>query len=163
MKESMNVAKSVAWNLLSPEQQQYWIAEFEKSKTQGLHIHCPDGATSKDGPSAGVAITVCIYSLFTKRPIRHDIAMTGEITLRGNATEIGGLEDKILGGIKAGVKKFLYPVGNKPEFDKFWEKYGTKKIVDGIEFVEMATVQDTFAHVFVDSLAQDSSAQDSSA
>ena len=150
MKESMNVAKSVAWNLLSPEQQQQWIAEFEKTKTQGLHIHCPDGATSKDGPSAGVAITVCIYSLFTKRPIRPDIAMTGEITLRGNATEIGGLEDKILGGIKAGVKKFLYPVGNKPEFTKFWEKYGTKKIVDGIEFVEMATVQDTFAHVFAD-------------
>ena len=89
--------------------------------------------------------------MLTKRPIRPDIAMTGEITLRGNATEIGGLEDKILGGIKAGVKKFLYPVGNKPEFDKFWEKYGTKKIVDGIEFVEMATVQDTFAHVFADS------------
>ncbi len=142
MKESMTVAKTVAWSLLTDEERTTVAAEFDKSKTQGLHIHCPDGATPKDGPSAGGAITVCIYSLLTKKPISNSVAMTGEITLHGDITEIGGLEDKILGGIRAGVKKFLYPERNSREFTKFWDKYGTKKVVEGIEFVAVSRIED---------------------
>jgi len=142
MKESMTVAKTVAWGLLTDEERVTVIAEFEKTKTQGLHIHCPDGATPKDGPSAGGAITVCIYSLLTHRPISNTVAMTGEITLQGDITEIGGLEDKFLGGIRAGVKKFVYPERNAREFNKFWDKYGSKKVVEGIQFVAVSRVEE---------------------
>ncbi len=149
MKESMTVAKTVAWGLLTHQQQMELSADFEKSKAQGLHVHCPDGATPKDGPSAGGAITLCIYSLLTKRAISNSVAMTGEITLHGDITEIGGLEEKILGGIKAGVKKFIYPARNSEEFNKFMEKYGDKKVVEGIQFVSVKHVTDAFEHVFV--------------
>jgi ATP-dependent Lon protease len=80
------------------------------------------------------------------------VAITGEITLQGNVTEIGGLEDKIIGGIKAGVKTFLYPSRNKKEFTKFWDKYGNKKIVEGIQFHAVTTIHDTFPHIFSVSL-----------
>ena len=148
MKESMNVAKSLAWQLLEEHEQEALVKHFEKSKCQGLHIHCPDGAVSKDGPSAGTAITLAILSLFMNKPIRYDVAITGEITLQGNVTEIGGLEDKIIGGIKAGVKTFLYPSRNKKEFDKFWKKYHNKKVVGGIAFHAVETIHDTFPHIF---------------
>lgn len=150
MKESMNVAKSLAWQLLEEHEQETLVKHFEKSKCQGLHIHCPDGAVSKDGPSAGTAITLAILSLFMNKPIKYDVAITGEITLQGNVTEIGGLEDKIIGGIKAGVKTFLYPSRNKKEFDKFWAKYQNKKVVEGISFHAVDTIHDTFPHIFKD-------------
>ncbi len=149
MKESMTVAKTIAWSLLTDEQKTAALAEFDLTKTQGLHIHCPDGATPKDGPSAGGAITVCIYSLLTKTPISNTVAMTGEITLQGDITEIGGLEDKILGGIRAGVTKFIYPERNHREFKKFWDKYGSKKIVQGIEFVSVSRVEEAIKEAFV--------------
>jgi len=145
MKESMNVAKSLAWSLLDDDRRAELIARFEKTKEQGIHIHCPDGATPKDGPSAGGAITTAIYSLLSGKPIRRDIAMTGEINLQGKITEIGGLEQKILGGVRAGVTKFLYPLANHPEFDKFAEKYGT---LEGIEFVTVSNIRDAFSHLF---------------
>lgn len=148
MKESMNVAKSLAWQLLEEHEQEALVKQFEKTKCQGLHIHCPDGAVSKDGPSAGTAITLAILSLFMNKSICYDVAITGEITLQGNVTEIGGLEDKIIGGIKAGVKTFLYPSRNKKEFDKFWGKYQNKNVVKGIAFHPVDTIHDTFPHIF---------------
>ena len=83
---------------------------------RGIHIHCPEGATPKDGPSAGAAISLVLYSLFTDRKIDNTVAMTGEINLRGHVTAIGGLDLKILGGIRAGAKKFMYPLENEREF-----------------------------------------------
>ena len=109
MKESMNVAKTLAWSLTDDNQKKELIQMFESTKCQGLHIHCPEGAISKDGPSAGTAITVAIYSLLNNKKIKKDIAMTGEINLQGDVTAIGGLETKIIGGIKSGIKTFLYP------------------------------------------------------
>ena len=97
MKESMNVAKSLAWSLLTESERGACLERFEKTKAQGIHIHCPDGATPKDGPSAGAAITSAIYSLLSGKPIRNDVAMTGEINLQGKITEIGGLEQKYWG------------------------------------------------------------------
>jgi len=145
MKESMNVAKSMAWSLLDDETRTRCLDRFEKTKEQGVHIHCPDGATPKDGPSAGAAITIAIYSLLSGRPILHNTAMTGEINLQGRITEIGGLEHKILGGVRAGVTKFLYPVENQSDLDKFVEKYGT---FPGVQFAAVSRIEDTFHHLF---------------
>jgi ATP-dependent Lon protease len=152
MKESMNVAKSVAWSLLSEEERKSCLDRMEKTKEQGIHVHCPDGATPKDGPSAGGAITTAIYSLLSGRPILHNTAMTGEINLQGKITEIGGLEQKILGGIRAGVKKFLYPLGNKKDFDKIMKKYSDKTYVtDGIEYVAVSDINEVFVHLLAPS------------
>ena len=151
MKESMNVAKSLAWNLLTESERKSCLERFERTKEQGIHIHCPDGSTPKDGPSAGAAITSVIYSLFSGKPIKYDIAMTGEINLQGMITEIGGLEQKILGGIRAGVKTFLYPKSNQPEFTKFMNKYETNAILNGIEFHALEKIEDTFGHVYASS------------
>jgi len=151
MKESMNVAKSLAWRLLTEEERKHCLDRFEKTHEKGIHIHCPDGATPKDGPSAGGAITAVIYSLLSGRRIRNDIAMTGEINLKGDITEIGGLEQKILGGIRAGVKTFLYPSQNAKEFSKFIEKYGDKEdIMNGIEYIAVSEIAEAFRHLYTD-------------
>ena len=119
MKESMSCAFTVASNLINDE----FRKQFEKDNEHfGVHIHCPDGATPKDGPSAGLAITTCLISLITKIPIRNDIAMTGEIDLEGNAGEIGGLYSKIQGALNAGVKKVLVPRNNEKDLDIIFRK-----------------------------------------
>lgn len=123
MKESMNVAKTIAWSLLDKKQQKKLLKTFEETKNQGIHIHCPEGAVPKDGPSAGGAITLAIYSLLSEQKIHNEISMTGEINLQGRITAIGGLESKILGSIRAGVKKILFPVENQEDFDEFEKKY----------------------------------------
>ncbi|WP_426023180.1 endopeptidase La [Brevundimonas sp. PWP3-1b1] len=85
---------------------------FEKTD---IHVHVPDGATPKDGPSAGVAMTVAMVSVLTGVPIRKDIAMTGEITLRGRVTAIGGLKEKLLAALRSGVKTVLIPQENEKD------------------------------------------------
>ncbi len=85
---------------------------FEKTD---LHVHVPDGATPKDGPSAGVAMTVAMVSVLTGIPVRKDIAMTGEITLRGRVTAIGGLKEKLLAALRSGVKTVLIPQENEKD------------------------------------------------
>jgi ATP-dependent Lon protease len=149
MKESMNVAKTLAWDLTPLERKKELIKTFEETKCQGLHIHCPEGAVSKDGPSAGVAITVAIYSLFNKKPVINTVAITGEINLQGEVTAIGGLDLKILGGITAGVKTFLYPSKNNREFLDFMEKNKEKPFLEGIVFKEISMIKDVCKYVFV--------------
>ncbi len=148
MKESMNVAKTLAWSLTDDTIKQELLKYFELTKCQGLHIHCPDGSISKDGPSAGGAITTAIYSLLNKRHIRNDIAITGEINLSGEITAIGGLDIKISNGIRAGIKTFLYPKENNREFTKWQTK--NKKEYSDITFIEISTIAQIFNHVFTD-------------
>jgi ATP-dependent Lon protease len=148
MKESMNVAKTLAWNLTPLDIKKDWIKSFDETKCQGLHIHCPEGAVSKDGPSAGAAITVAIYSLLNKKPINNKVAMTGEINLNGEITAIGGLDIKIIGGIKAGVSKFLYPTANSRDFKEFFSTYKSNNIIKNIEFIEINSIADVFQYVF---------------
>ena len=149
MKESMNVAKSLAWKLTPQKTKTKLLKHFTETKLQGVHIHCPEGATPKDGPSAGTAITVAIYSLFNKKKVKNTIALTGEMNLQGRVTMIGGLKLKILGGIKAGVKEFIYPKENQKDFDKFMEKYVDKPLIEGIKFHPVETIQEVFKLVFL--------------
>lgn len=114
MQESMKVAKTIAWNLLPESRKDY----IRNSTSFGLHIHCPEAAQPKDGPSAGVAITISILSLLSNIPVNHTVAVTGEIDLNGNVLEIGGLESKLEGAQLAGVQKVLCPVSNKQDVDR---------------------------------------------
>jgi len=150
MKESMTVAKSLAWTLFARERAQTlkFQSEMEESKNQGLHIHVPEGATPKDGPSAGTAITMVLYSLFTGKKIKNDVAITGEICLQGRVTAIGGLDLKLLGGIRAGVKTFIYPTDNKKDFTDFIEKYGSKIAIKDISFFSVETIDEVIPLIF---------------
>jgi ATP-dependent Lon protease len=96
-----------------------------KERPKGLHIHCPDGSVPKDGPSAGTALSVAIYSILTNKKVKHDIAITGEINLQGQVIAIGGLENKLEGAKKAGVKFALYPKENQKDIDKIKERNPT--------------------------------------
>ncbi|PQZ84115.1 MULTISPECIES: endopeptidase La [unclassified Brevundimonas] len=112
MKESISAAasyvrsRSLAFGVKPPV--------FEKTD---IHVHVPDGATPKDGPSAGAAMTVAMVSVLTGIPIRKDIAMTGEITLRGRVTAIGGLKEKLLAALRSGVKTVLIPQENEKDLE----------------------------------------------
>jgi len=107
MKESVEAARTV----VRSRAQKWGIADpvFEK---RDIHVHFPDGATPKDGPSAGIAVTTAIVSSMTDIPIRADVAMTGEITLRGEVLEIGGLKEKLLAAQRGGIKTVLIPEQN---------------------------------------------------
>tara|TARA_Y100000389_G_scaffold7105_2_gene6893 strand:+ start:5865 stop:9110 length:3246 start_codon:yes stop_codon:yes gene_type:complete len=150
MKESMNVSRTLAWNLLSQEEQVDLLTKFEKTKCQGIHIHVPEGSTPKDGPSGGAAITTIIYSLLTNRKINRTFAMTGEICLQGKVTAIGGLGLKILGGIESGVTNFIYPKENDKDFREFEENLQNKSILTNINFYTVNTINEIFDIIFVD-------------
>ena len=145
MKESMNVALTLAWDLTNVKVQEKLKVEHNNC---GIHIHCPEGATPKDGPSAGTAITTTLYSLLNNKKIKYDIAITGEITLDGKVTEIGGLDLKFIGGIKAGVTHFIYPKENIKDYNTFMEKYKDDELTKGIKFTSVATIEEVFEYVF---------------
>jgi len=147
MKESMNVALTLAWNLTSIEKRDK-IWNEQKHMLNGIHIHCPEGSTQKDGPSAGTAITTTIYSLLNDKKIKNNIAITGEITLDGKVTEIGGLELKFLGGIKAGVTEFLFPKENIKDYDSFIVSHKNDELTKGIKFNAVENIEEVFELVF---------------
>ena len=117
MKESIQVALSVAWNYLDDNIKKQYMEKWE-NKPETFHIHCPDGAVPKDGPSAGAAMTLVMYSHLSGLNINNKVAMTGEINLRGNVTAIGGLEEKLVGAKLAGVELALIPEENREDLEK---------------------------------------------
>lgn len=152
MKESMTVAKTVAWKLIPDSIKFQLNARWEKSCDSGIHIHCPDGSTPKDGPSAGSAITTSLVSLLTGIPVLNTVAMTGEINLKGQITKIGGLEEKIFGAKKAGVKKVLCPLENKLDLDEILLKFPSLTSEDfTIEMVD--NIWDILDKVMVEKLS----------
>ncbi len=102
------------------------LAEDFHEKTD-LHIHIPEGAIPKDGPSAGITIAVAVASALTNIPVRADVAMTGEITLRGRVLPVGGIKEKVLAGHRAGIKKILIPKGNSKDLEEI-PAYVARKI-----------------------------------
>jgi ATP-dependent Lon protease len=113
-------------------------------RTRDIHVHVPEGATPKDGPSAGVAMATAITSVLTGIPIRKDIAMTGEITLRGRVLPIGGLKEKLLAALRGGVKTVLIPKENEKDLAEIPEN-----VKAGLEIVPVATVDEVLARALI--------------
>jgi ATP-dependent Lon protease len=151
MKESMAVARTVAWNLLNASDKKTIYNASKKGSGTGLHIHCPEGGTPKDGPSAGAAITTSIVSCLLKIPVCNTVAMTGEIDLNGQICQIGGLETKIRGAKKAGVTKIIVPRANTHDIHSMCTN-DESPFADGtVSYVIVDTIWDVLAHVFPDS------------
>ncbi len=117
----------------------------EKFAKTDLHVHVPEGATPKDGPSAGITIATAILSVFTERKVRGDVAMTGEITLRGKVLPIGGLKEKSLAARRAGIKTVLIPEGNRRDIDELPEV-----VRQDITFLPVSTVDEVFKTALLD-------------
>ncbi|MEG1930551.1 MAG: endopeptidase La [Anaerovorax sp.] len=113
-------------------------------KEKDLHIHIPEGATPKDGPSAGVTMCTAIISSLTNIPVRKEVAMTGEITLRGKVLPVGGIREKVLAAHRAGIKKILLPGENEADIEEIPANVRKK-----IEFVLIETVEDALQHALV--------------
>ena len=147
MRESMSVAKTVAWNILPDNCKNALCEEWKNFGCTGIHIHCPDGSTPKDGPSAGAAITTCIVSLLLKQKVNNEVAMTGEINLKGEVTEIGGLAEKLDGAKKAGAKHVLIPKNNIKDLEKIKLK-STNLIDNNFKVTPVSNIWEVMKIVF---------------
>lgn len=140
MKESARISVSCVRGLA----EKYGIdPDFYKNKD--IHIHAPEGAVPKDGPSAGVTMTTALVSALTCKPVRRDVAMTGEITLRGNVLAIGGLKEKSMAAYKAGVKKVIIPAANMKDLDDI-----DPAVRDAVEFIPVKHANEVLSHALVD-------------
>ncbi len=139
MKESARIAVSFVRTVC----QKYGIAP-DVYKTKDLHIHAPEGATPKDGPSAGVTMTTALVSALSGCPVRHDIAMTGEITLHGKVLPIGGLREKTMAAYKEGIKTVIIPKGNEGDLDDV-----DKSVRDKLNFVLAEKLTDVLDEALV--------------
>lgn len=113
-------------------------------KTMDIHVHLPEGATPKDGPSAGITMTLAIVSALTNRKVRSDLAMTGEITLRGRVLPIGGLKEKLLAALRYGIKEVLIPHGNIKDLEEMPES-----VIEGLQITPVKTMDEVLARAFV--------------
>jgi ATP-dependent Lon protease len=130
MKESIDAASSYVRSK-SPELG-VTPPTFEKVD---IHVHVPEGATPKDGPSAGIAMVTSIVSVLTQIPVRRDVAMTGEVTLRGNVLPIGGLKEKLLAALRGGIKTVLIPKDNVKDLADIPDN-----VKDGLDLIPVASV-----------------------
>ncbi len=136
MKESVQAAES----FVKSRSHAYGIKPslFER---KDIHVHVPEGATPKDGPSAGVGMVTSIVSVLTGIPVKRDIAMTGEITLRGRVLPIGGLKEKLLAALRGGLKTVLIPAENEKDLAEIPDN-----VKRGLKIISMKTLDDVLAH-----------------
>ena len=113
-------------------------------ETMDIHVHVPEGATPKDGPSAGVAMVTSIVSVLTQIPVRKDIAMTGEVTLRGNVLAIGGLKEKLLAALRGGITTVLIPEENEKDLRDIPDN-----VKEGLTIIPVSNVREVLAHALV--------------
>jgi len=139
MKESIDAASSFVRSI-APQ----IGVKPPKFDTLDIHVHVPEGATPKDGPSAGVAMVTSIVSVLTGIPVRKDIAMTGEVTLRGNVLAIGGLKEKLLAALRGGIKTVLIPEENAKDLPEIPEN-----VKQGLTIIPVSHVREVLAHALV--------------
>ncbi len=139
MKESIDAASSFV-RALGPK----IGVKPPKFETMDIHVHVPEGATPKDGPSAGVAMVTSIVSVLTQIPVRKDIAMTGEVTLRGNVLGIGGLKEKLMAAMRGGIKTVLIPEENAKDLPEIPDN-----VKAGLTIIPVAHVSDVLKHALV--------------
>jgi len=161
MKESARIAMSVVKTLIDTkklkisadnipltfkeEEEKVKLDASEVYKRYDLHIHVPDGATPKDGPSAGIAMVSVIASILSSKKIRSEIAMTGEVSLSGDVLPIGGLKEKLIAAHKAGMTKVLIPVKN---LERDIEDI-PKEVRDSLDIVGVSRVEDVLKEVLL--------------
>ena len=139
MKESISAAASyvrsraIAYGIAPPT--------FER---RDIHVHVPEGATPKDGPSAGIAMATAIVSILTSIPVRRDLAMTGEVTLRGRVLPIGGLKEKLLAAMRGGIKKVLIPEDNVKDLAEL-----PASVKNALEIVPVARMEEVLKHALI--------------
>ncbi len=144
MKESISAANS----LVRSRAVQLGIRP-DMFNTTDIHVHVPEGATPKDGPSAGIAMTTAIVSLLTDNPVSKDIAMTGEVTLRGRVLPIGGLKEKLLAALRGGIKTVLIPSENEKDLADI-----PQNVKDGLTIIPVSDITQVFAHALKRSLKE---------
>ena len=143
MEESFQISFTNAFNLISEERKKEVKTLYDADQKYGIHLHMGDGSIEKSGTSAGIAVTILLFSLLSNKKIKNDFAVTGEASdLNGKVGEIGALKTKIIYGIKAGVKNFIYPVENEKDFNEFMDKYGNSDIVKGVSFHPILNIQE---------------------
>ncbi|MCP3956640.1 MAG: endopeptidase La [bacterium] len=144
----MKESAQAAWSYARSNAQALSIdpQDFERD----LHIHVPAGAIPKDGPSAGVTMATALISSLSGRPARHDLAMTGEITLNGRVLPIGGVKEKILGGVRAGIRQFLLPKENEADLEDL-----PKEVIDQIEVTPVKELGEVLAVSLCDASFRD--------
>jgi len=119
--------------------------DLEQLSKNDVHVHLPAGATPKDGPSAGIAVAAAMLSLFTNRPVRNNIAMTGEITLRGRVLPIGGLKEKVLAAHRAGIQEVIYPKQNVADIEEI-----PSDVKDDMKFIPVGSLNEALELLLVD-------------
>ncbi|MCD6109828.1 endopeptidase La [bacterium] len=134
--EVMQESAKAALSFLRSNAKKFGVKDSAFNKTD-IHIHVPEGATPKDGPSAGITIGTALISLFTGKKVRRDVAMTGEITLQGRVLPIGGLKEKVLAAKRSGIKTIIIPHDNKKDLKDI-----PKHLIEGIDFVYAKTLDD---------------------
>ena len=143
LKEVMKESISAAQSLVRSRAVQYGIKPPIFDQTD-IHVHVPEGATPKDGPSAGIAMTTAIVSLLTGNPISKDVAMTGEITLRGRVLPIGGLKEKLLAALRGGIKTVLIPEENEKDLAELPDS-----VRNGLTIIPVSTIDQVLARALV--------------
>ncbi len=143
LKDVMRESITVAEMLIKSRSDKFGI-DYEELKGKSIHVHVPEGATPKDGPSAGAAMTTAIISALTGIEVRRDIAMTGEINLRGYVTEIGGLKEKLLAAHRGGIRKVLIPQDNAKDLAEIPDK-----VKKSVEIIPVNTIEEVLGHALV--------------
>ena len=138
----MQESVGIAWSWIKSHAKEHGIDE-SWFQTHNVHLHVPEGATPKDGPSAGITMTVALYSLVTGQVMAPDLAMTGELTLKGKVMPIGGLKEKVLAAKRNQVKTILYPKFNQRDLDKL-----TDEVKEGVVFHPVATIEEVLGYAF---------------
>ncbi|MBQ7293302.1 MAG: endopeptidase La [Clostridia bacterium] len=150
--EVMQESAKIAVSYVRSVAKEYGI-DSDFYKTKDIHIHAPEGAVPKDGPSAGVTITTALISALTGRPVRRDVAMTGEITLRGNVLAIGGLKEKTMAAYNAGVKRVLIPADNEKDLNDI-----DPLAKENLEFIPCRKIADVLSQALCTTTADESAA-----